>query len=135
MWARWRRAGRCYRLIRRFILRRWGGRRRVIFMRGSSGRWRSMQRRRWRWRAGAVEWARKWDEVLAMARAGRVLCPLAPVHALMCFFTLCANWGEPFGANERGRDRSRPYRTEKAVLEWLVEFAGAVPGECFGMNP
>jgi multiple sugar transport system substrate-binding protein len=39
--------------------------------------------------------ARTWDEVMALAAAGRVLLPLRPPHALMVFFTLAANLGTP----------------------------------------
>src|SRR5690606_32533783 len=36
-----------------------------------------------------------WDEVLALARQGRVLIPLRPPHSLMAFYTLAANRGRP----------------------------------------
>jgi multiple sugar transport system substrate-binding protein len=39
--------------------------------------------------------ARTWDEVMALAAAGRVLLPLRPPHALMVFYTLAANLGTP----------------------------------------
>src|SRR4051812_24568425 len=42
-------------------------------------------------RAGSVDWPGDWEAVESLMRDGRVLCPLAPVHAMMCFFTLCAN--------------------------------------------
>jgi len=39
--------------------------------------------------------ARTFDEVMALAAAGRVLVPLRPPHSLMLFFTLAANLGHP----------------------------------------
>lgn len=44
-----------------------------------------------------IQLPRNWDDVFEMARVrpGFVSLPLWPVDALMCFFTLCANAGEP----------------------------------------
>jgi multiple sugar transport system substrate-binding protein len=36
---------------------------------------------------------RRWDEVMALARAGRVACPMLPPHSLMTLFTLCGQLG------------------------------------------
>ena len=36
-----------------------------------------------------------WDEVVALARAGRVALPLRAPHSLMCLYTLCAQRGAP----------------------------------------
>jgi multiple sugar transport system substrate-binding protein len=80
-----------------------------------------------------VDWPATFDEVLALARDGRVLWPLAPVHALMSFFTLTANAGAPC-AIEGDRlvtDRAAASR----VLGRMRELAAAVPAECFAMNP
>lgn len=38
---------------------------------------------------------RTWDEVIALARAGKVTLPMRPPHAMMSFFTLAANLGTP----------------------------------------
>src|SRR5205814_4655973 len=46
-------------------------------------------------------WPLDVEEVLQLARQGRVLCPLAPVHALMCFFSTCAFLGKPCGGNAK----------------------------------
>ncbi len=39
--------------------------------------------------------ARSWNEVLDLARQGRVALPLRPPHSLMCFYTLAAHVGTP----------------------------------------
>lgn len=44
--------------------------------------------------------AADWDEVMALAREGRVTLPLRAPHALMCLFTLVAQMGQP--ANVQG---------------------------------
>ncbi|WP_417581007.1 extracellular solute-binding protein [Pelagibacterium sp.] len=41
----------------------------------------------------------QWDDVLDMAREGRIVLPLREPHALMCFFTLAANIGTPCAAD------------------------------------
>ena len=46
--------------------------------------------------------AADWEEVLELAREGRVTLPLRAPHALMCLFTLVAQMGRP--ANENGPD-------------------------------
>lgn len=40
---------------------------------------------------------RQWDEVLELARAGRVALPMRAPHSLMCLYTLCAQMGAPGG--------------------------------------
>ena len=37
----------------------------------------------------------RWDEVVALARAGRVVLPMRPPHSMMSFYTLAANIGSP----------------------------------------
>jgi multiple sugar transport system substrate-binding protein len=83
--------------------------------------------------SGALDrWPRTWDEVMELASAGGVLCPLAPVHALMCFFTLCANEGHPCATE--GDELVVPI-VGANVLSRLAEFAALLPRECFGANP
>lgn len=41
-----------------------------------------------------------WREVMALARRGRVSCPLRPPHSLMSFFTLCGQAGWSCGGEE-----------------------------------
>lgn len=84
-------------------------------------------------RAGSMEaWPSSFDEVLELADSRRVLCPLAPVHALMCFFTLCANAGHPCAT-----EGDQLIELERGVrsLSRLSELARLVPDECFTMNP
>lgn len=77
-------------------------------------------------------WPASFDEVLALAERGRVLWPLAPVHTLMSFMTLCANAGRPCGAGEAFcADRE----TGGQVLEAMCRLASAVAPECFDQNP
>jgi multiple sugar transport system substrate-binding protein len=84
-------------------------------------------------RAGALDaWPTAWSDVLALAREGRVLWPLAPVHAMMSFYTLSANAGSPCATEgDRLIDRAAGEQT----LATLRELAALVPAECFTMNP
>jgi multiple sugar transport system substrate-binding protein len=71
-------------------------------------------------RAGALDhWPTSWDQALHLARDGRVICPLAPVHALMSLFTLRANLGVG----------------DEIAFERLCELAGLLPDFCFELNP
>ena len=45
--------------------------------------------------------ATTWDEVMALARSGRVALPLRAPHALMCLFTLVAQMGRPADVEAR----------------------------------
>lgn len=84
-------------------------------------------------RAGATgPWPRKWVEVIELARQGKVLWPLAPVHALMSFFTLCANAGRPCA--QSGMRMIEPIFAAE-VLSSMRELAALVPPDCFKMNP
>jgi multiple sugar transport system substrate-binding protein len=76
---------------------------------------------------------RQWAEVMELARRGVVVCPLKPVDALMCFFTLSANYGHPCGLP--GRQELIAPDAGMEVLHALVDFAQHVPAECFAMNP
>lgn len=84
-------------------------------------------------RAGSMSiWPTSFDEVIALAKEGRVLCPLAPVHAMMCFFTLSANVGQPCHASG---DILIEFDAGIATLERIASLAQHVPVECFAMNP
>ena len=74
----------------------------------------------------------RWPEVLALAKAGKVLWPLKPVDALMSFFTLAANLGSPCAS---GKERLIGREEGRAVLATLHQMAQYLPDECFGMNP
>ena len=83
-------------------------------------------------RAGSIAWPGDWNEVESLMRQGRVLCPLAPVHAMMCFFTLCANAGHPCAIE--GRELVEREIAEQ-VLVRLTCWASLLPEFCFSMNP
>jgi multiple sugar transport system substrate-binding protein len=74
-----------------------------------------------------------WDQVIALAEAGKVLWPIKPVDALMSFFTLAANHGTPCRTDGKhpliARDDAR------TVLEAMAALARHVPRECLSMNP
>ena len=74
-----------------------------------------------------------WDEVLDLARQGRVLLPLRPPHSLMCFYTLAGNLGHPC-ATEGPGDLIETEAGEKA-FGMLREIAALVDPVCFGMDP
>jgi len=72
-----------------------------------------------------------WSEVMNLSEKGKVLWPLKPVHALMSFFTILANTGEPFGEKNKGVD----INTGKYVLNEMSSLAKNVPEVCFKMDP
>jgi len=72
-----------------------------------------------------------WPEVIALAEQSRVVWPLLPINALMCYFTLLANVGEAFGRNERGADPGTGVR----ILEEMLAVARHVPEACLSMDP
>jgi ABC-type sugar transport system, periplasmic component len=76
---------------------------------------------------------RTWDQVLDLARAGRVLLPLRPPHSLMTFFTLCGNLGTPCST-----EREQPFvdpETGKRAFELIRELAAHVDPACRTMDP
>lgn len=74
----------------------------------------------------------RWDQVMEVARDGAALWPLRPPHALMCFFTLSANLGDPCAVT-RGPLVSR--RTGLVVLQALQALADLVDPACRTMDP
>ena len=86
------------------------------------------------WRPDLLEApASGWDEVMALAAAGRVLCPLRPPHALMAFFSLMGNLGHP-AVQDKDRRLVDPCYGIPAY-ECLRELAARVDPECFRMDP
>lgn len=71
-------------------------------------------------------------EVMAEARAGRVLWPLRPPHVLMSFFTLMANLGAPFPVT---RDTALDRAAATRALEAMTALAALVDPACAGMDP
>lgn len=72
-----------------------------------------------------------WHEVIRLAEREQVIWPLLPLDALMSFFSLLANVGEPFGTGESGASSG----TGRAILEEMRAVAARVPEDCFSMNP
>lgn len=73
-----------------------------------------------------------WDEVLELARAGRVQVPLRPPHSLMSFFTLAGNLGQT--CHVEGDQLVDP-DTGAQVWDMLREIAGLVDPACAEMDP
>jgi multiple sugar transport system substrate-binding protein len=75
----------------------------------------------------------RWEEVIGLAKQGRVIWPIKPVDSMMSFLTLAANRGTPCRVNGDGSliDRESAVR----VLEMMRELAALAPAECLAMNP
>lgn len=73
-----------------------------------------------------------WDELLALAREGRVEVPAAPINCLMNFYMLCAAEGEePF----QGRDQVVGREAGLAALARLRELLAACDPGIWVRNP
>ena len=75
---------------------------------------------------------RRWDEVLDLARDGRVMVPLRPPHSLMAFLTLAGNLGSPCAVT--GPELIAPHAGAE-VYACLQEIAALVDPVCAGMDP
>jgi multiple sugar transport system substrate-binding protein len=84
------------------------------------------------YRADLIEPPQTWDDVVALAKAGRVVFPLLPPHSMMSFFTLTANLGQPC-AVENGPlvDPATGIR----AIEMLAEVAAHLDAADFAMDP
>ena len=75
---------------------------------------------------------RTWDELLALARAGHVEIPAAPINCLMNFYTFCAAHGEtPFAT----RERVASPEAGRAALATLRELISLCDPGCWSRNP
>ena len=73
-----------------------------------------------------------WDDLLELARAGRVIMPGIPIDTLMNFYMLCATQGEPpFVQDEWAASDAMCLD----ALQQLRELAELCPREIFDMNP
>ncbi|MDR6633271.1 multiple sugar transport system substrate-binding protein [Phyllobacterium sp. 1468] len=72
-----------------------------------------------------------WDEVVNLARAGKVLLPLRPPHSLMTFYTLSGNLGSPCAVTGQLIDLESGIRT----FEMMGEIAALIDPACFKMDP
>lgn len=76
---------------------------------------------------------KRWTDMLALAREGRVLLPLRPPHSLMVFFTLAGNLGRPCATE--GPGDLIDIESGSTVFEMMREIASLVHPDCFGMDP
>ena len=76
---------------------------------------------------------RTWNEMLELARQGRVLLPLRPPHSLMTFFTLSGNLGQPCASDGPGDLIDRDAGT--AVFEMIREIATLIEPAALDMDP
>ncbi len=74
---------------------------------------------------------REWEEVVALAEAGKVVWPLKPIDALMSFFNVLANQGTPFGQASNGVSTELGL----AALKQLLRVSVHLDERCFSMNP
>ncbi|CAB3810669.1 extracellular solute-binding protein [Paraburkholderia fynbosensis] len=75
---------------------------------------------------------RRWDEVMALAKAGRVALPMRAPHSLMCLYTLTAQLGAPGAVKgpdlfERG--------TASRACDYLRELVRHIEPRCFDEDP
>jgi multiple sugar transport system substrate-binding protein len=75
---------------------------------------------------------RLWDEVVELARHGRVLLPMRPPHALLVFFTLAANLGQPCAAT--GAAELNDPEFGASVLERMRALMAHVDPDCYAMD-
>ncbi len=80
----------------------------------------------------ALEQPRTWDDLLDLARAGRVIMPGIEIDTLMNWYMLCATQGEPPFAE---REWTVSDWMSLRALEQLRELASLCPREIFGWNP
>lgn len=74
----------------------------------------------------------EWEEVMALARAGRVACALIPVNTLMTFFGIARNLGHAVAeAGDRLLDRA----AGEEALSHLLALARAVDPRCLMLDP
>ncbi|MDB5561695.1 MAG: transporter substrate-binding protein [Hyphomicrobiales bacterium] len=76
---------------------------------------------------------RRWDEVVALARQGRVILPMRPPHSLMSFYTLCANLGRPCAVT--GPGDLIDLETGSRAVEMLAELAALIDPADFDSDP
>jgi multiple sugar transport system substrate-binding protein len=73
-----------------------------------------------------------WEEVLALAKLGRVAVPAIPIDLLMNFYTFCiANGNPPFGNEDEVIDM----QTGLQAIETMKELYSLVDKKMFASNP
>ena len=85
------------------------------------------------WRPDLIDRpATAWNEMLELARTGRVHCPMRPPHSLMTLYTLVANLGRP--AEVDGPLLFDPETGARAV-EMIRELVSLIDPRCYEMDP
>jgi multiple sugar transport system substrate-binding protein len=73
-----------------------------------------------------------WNDLIALAKKGRMAVPAIPIDLLMNFYMFCIAWGkEPFSNNEEIIDRNIGF----AALETMKELWSLVDKRMFSCNP
>lgn len=72
-----------------------------------------------------------WDEVLDLAKTGKLLWPHKPVDAFSTFATLMAQREAPLASTESFIDK----KVAEDVLAFMIELSGLVPDICLTSNP
>jgi multiple sugar transport system substrate-binding protein len=73
-----------------------------------------------------------WDEVLALAKKGRLAAPAIPIDLLMNFYMFCiAHGARPFQTEEKLIDQ----KTGEAALETMRELYSHIDKKCWNANP
>ena len=86
------------------------------------------------WRPDRVDApAARWDDVMELARAGRVLCPMRPPHSLMVLYTLAANLGRPGAAAGSGVLVDPALGV--AVYDRIAALMSCLHRSCYDMDP
>lgn len=86
------------------------------------------------WRPDLIEKAPdRFDEVVELARNGRVLIPMRPPHSLMTFYTLAANLGTPCATGGPGGLIAPEIGTP--VYDRIAALMRDVPDDCYAMDP
>jgi multiple sugar transport system substrate-binding protein len=76
---------------------------------------------------------RRWDDVIALAKQGRVILPIRPPHSLMCLYTLSGNLGRPCAVT--GPGDLIDAEIGRRVIEMLAEITALIDPACSEMDP
>lgn len=72
-----------------------------------------------------------WDDVLSLAKEGKVLWPHKPVDAFCSFATLMAQFGSPLCSTNTFIDK----QTAEKAISFMIELSQSVPSFCATSNP
>lgn len=75
----------------------------------------------------------RWDEVMELARSGRVACPFRPPHSLMTFYTLAANLGQACASEGPGPLIGAEHG--ERVFDLVRALAAVIDPSCHSMDP